>query len=217
MPTIESGLYLGGYVTTAQVDGQPLEVTVHFARVRGGVACVGLDVRSFTAAATVGPPEPMSTVLPVGVNLTKITSSVIRGVQTAQVIDAAAAGLRAGILDAVEGRMEDRAQTDATAGVPADDVRPRVEKFLDQPVRRRGPDRQLSDTVLRDVVARAYLDAARKPAQAVRDALKASELTRHIFKGRVSDDQARKAVGAARRRGFIPPATLPRQHREEEA
>ncbi len=54
-------------------------------------------------------------------------------------------------------------------------------------------------------------------AQAVREALKTSDLTRHIFKGHVTNDQARKAVAAARRRGFIEPVMQPRQHLKEQA
>lgn len=216
MPKIDSGLYLGGYLTTTQVDGQPLEVTVHFARVRGRMTCVGLDVRSFTFAAGAEPPAVMSTILPVGMNLTKITSSVLRGVKTAEVVDAAAAKLSSGILDAIDARTEELLQAGAPVAV-AEEVRPRVDAILERPVRRRGPIPQLNDTVLRDVVAQTYLNAARTPAQAVREALKTSDLTKDIFKGHVSDDQARKAVAAARRRHFIPPATQPRQHREEQA
>ncbi len=201
MPVIESGRYIGGHSQTVEVNGQPLEVTAHFAHVRGHVRCVGLDIRGFSSVFGFEAPEDRGQVLPVQGRWTEITSLLVRGVHAAAVIEKASAGMRSGILAAI-----------------AEEVRPQIDAFLDRPApRRRGPKAQLDDVALRDVVAPAYRAGGRKPVQAVRNALATSEQTRPIFRGVVSKDQASKAVVAARRRGFLPPADRSRRHMKEQA
>lgn len=216
MPVMDFGLYIGGYPTTIEANGQPLDVTVHFARVGGRMTCVGLDIRSFRSFGS-NPPEGMSRLLPVRMNLTEITSPLLRAVPTATVIEKASADFRSGILGALDRQVGDLNGM-GVLGALAGAGRPQVNAILDGPsARRRGPKPQLDDTALRDVVARAYLDAPSKRVQAVQEALRTSELTKGIFMGHESREQASKAVVAARCRHFIPPAKRGGKQGEEQS
>jgi hypothetical protein len=209
---MDRGNYLGGWPTTVEVNGRQLEVTAHFAIVGGRMTCVGLDVRSFWSPIGFRPPEDKEQIFPVGLEWTEITSPLLRGVRTAEVIESAyetsGSAIRS-VLDSVVGSLKE-------AGVPdgvADQMGPQLDALItkDIPGRRRGRKPLLDDDVLRDVVAKTYQEAPRKPVQAVREALAAAV---PAYKGAVSPDVARKAVATARARGFIPPANSGRQRQE---
>src|SRR4051794_20146623 len=127
--------------TTIEANGQPLDVTVHFARVGGRMTCVGLDIRSFRSFGS-NPPEGMSRLLPVGMNLTEITSPLLRAVPTATVIEKASADFRSGILGALDRQVGDLNGM-GVLGALAGAGRPQVNAILDGPsARRRGPKPQ---------------------------------------------------------------------------
>lgn len=176
------------------------------------MTCVGLDVRSFWSPAGFDPPADRTLVRPVGEDWIEITSPLLRSVRTAEVIAAAFDASRAAIDGALGHVIEDLKALGVSDAV-ADELGPQLEHLLTpEAPKRRGPKPQLDETALRDVVAQAYLTAARKPVQAVRQALEDSGLLRPP----VTPDQARKAVVNARARGFIPPATRARTRAEEQ-
>lgn len=194
--------YLGGPGMAVDVDvevnGHQLKATVHFALVEARLTCVGFDVRSFTRG-------PEGVIGPVGGAWTEITSPLLRGIRSAAVIAEAAVSERGRIHELYEQLQREYPDLLAPEFV-REGIEPVIYGEDEKP--RRGPKPLLDDAALRDVVAPAYLMAARKPVQAVREALAAAI---PAYKGEVSSDIGRKAVSAARARGFIPPAKRSQQ------
>jgi hypothetical protein len=214
--------YFGALPTTVEINGQEFWVNVHLAEVDGRFVCVGIDLRSFWEAdpeqlAKTGQPsaptgnvmidtairglqtppearEPKRVVLPMNDQFVEITSPVVRGLRTSEVIEAAQAPLR----DVLGRLAEGLASRPDFEAMPAHVGR----LFGPPPAARRGPRPQLDDATLRDVVAGTYHLTAKRPVQAVRAALEESGALRPP----VTIDQARKAVATARARGFIAPA-----------
>lgn len=191
-----SDFYVGPVQVRTQAGGQPLSVDVHLAQVRGRMVCVGLDVRSFEAG------EEGSTGQPLDGDWRPITSPVMRALPTATVIEQALGQVR-DEFGFVFGHLDRDKYPELLA---------QVEGYFTPPARRRGPKPVIDDELLRDVVAPAYRMGGRRPVQAVKTALEAAG----VHKGRVSIDQARKAVVAARSRGFIPPYDRGKQGNAEE-
>lgn len=217
MPVVTRGRYLGRFPTTVEVNGRKLEVTAHFAAVGGRMTCVGLDVRSFWAPVGFEPPDDKESILPVGEEWVEITSPLVRGVKTAEVIDTAfkqGVAATAVALDRIADSLDEAGASSTASPEELERVRTQVERLLSKEApRRRGPKPLLGDDVLRDVVAKTYMGAPRKPVQAVREALAAAV---PAYKGEVSPDVARKAVATARARGFIPPASSGSRRQKEQ-
>lgn len=186
--------YQGAFPLDVWLDDDLLRVTVHFALVEGQLTCVGLDIHAFTSPDGFRPPKNAERkVVPIGGDYVKITSPLIRKLRVAEMVEAAMEQAR-GVMTRI---LEDWGPELGSVG---DSNWQRM--FGEQP-RKRGPKPVLDDAALRDVVAVAYRSAASKPVQAVRRAM-AEQVP--FYKGTVTPDQARKAVVAARARGFIPPA-----------
>lgn len=227
MTASQQDRYIAPVPTRVEIDGQLFSVHVHLAVLRGRIACVGIDLHSFfefdpelhdkvakledptgdpavdaalTAVAgwdTPSTAKAETVMLPTNETFVEITSPIVRSLRTSEVIESAVAPMR----DLLRKIADDLARLD-----------PRVEPIVNvveeqwgegsPPGKRRGPRPQLDDTVLREVVAATYRVAGKRPVQAVRKALEESGALRPP----VTIDQARKAVAAARARGFIPPA-----------
>lgn len=186
--------YVGRFPLEVEVAGRQVQVSAHLAMVRGRMTCVGIDVRSFEAPPAIE--DNRDDFRPLGDEWVEINSPVVRAVRVAEVIEQAFDRSRGLFRQALDGLTI------------ADDVITDV--FEPTPSKRRGPKPALSDDVLRTVVAPAYLMAVKKPVVAVRAALDRSGLLPGAGPdGRVTPDQARKAVVTARARGFIPPAKRP--------
>jgi hypothetical protein len=220
--------YFGQVPTEVEIDGKVFWVNVHLAEVDGRFICVGLDLRSFyeqdlstlgrasqpsetgdrlidaTIRALEAPPtpdKPKPVMVPTNDRFVEVTSPIVRGLRTSEVIEAAQAPIR-DLLLRVTRRMATAPEL-ALSPEQADKTREVTEQFWAAPERpRRGPRPQLDDAVLQDVVAATYRVTAKRPVQAVRVALEESRALRPP----VTIDQARKAVAAARARGFLPPA-----------
>lgn len=177
--------YNGPVRVSTDVGGEPLVVDVHLATVNGRVVCVGLDVRTFELD------EASERAMPLGGAWRPVTSPLMRGLPTATVIESALSQVR-GDFDFVLGHLDKAKYPDLVS---------QVEGWFVSGQKRRGPRPAITDEVLRDVVAPTYRVGGRRPVQAVKEALEAAG----VHKGRVSIDQARKAVAAARTKGFIPP------------
>lgn len=190
------------FPTTVEIGGSKFWVGVHMAHIQGRFCCVGLDVRSFREERQAGEQTDGGGQSPRQVLMNddwaEITSPVMRALRTSEVIEAAQEPLRQAVLKISESFV--RKWGPSPSGRTPEEVA--SGRYDPQPVRRRGPRPLLSDQVLREVVAPTYLLSAHKPVQAVRVALEESE----VLGSRVTIDQARKAVAAARARGFIPPA-----------
>jgi len=192
-----SAQYLMAVPTQVSIGGHDFAVEVHFAFVRGRLACVGIDLRSFFIEEGSEEAQRKPQMLLMNEDWVEITSPVVRGLQTSAVIQKALrewedeANLK---LETAEGPMP-----------PLEWVKYTVigSGALDRPEnpQRRGPHPQLDDKVLASVVAPAYGIGGHAPTQAVRKALQTSG----VLKPPVTIDQARKAVAAARKKGFIPP------------
>jgi len=200
--------YLMAVPTKVSIGGHDFAVEVHFAFVRRRFACVGLDLRSFFIAKGSEQPQRKPQMRLTNEDWVEITSPVVRGLQTSAVIQKALrkweneANLK---LETAEGPMP-----------PLEWVKYTVigSGALDRPEKpqRRGPHPQLDDDVLASVVAPAYGIGGHAPTQAVREALQTSG----VLKPPVTIDQARKAVAAARKKGFIPPYAHGGKRREAE-
>jgi len=174
--------YRGRLGTTAESHGKTFYVTVHWGTVEGQVVCVGLDLRSFRSKNSEA--CDLFDAKPITGGWTEITSPVVRGFRTAEIIEFARVATR-----------------DLAAWAAPD--RPEIARSYAAEARnRRGPTPQLDDDAIERIVAPAYRGGGRKPVQAVRQALEASGLLRSP----VTIDQARKAVMRARKQGALPPA-----------
>lgn len=180
-----SDFYVGPVQVRTEAAGQPLVVDVHLAQARGRIVCVGLDVRAFTSGD--GP----NGTRPLGDEWRPITSPVMRALPTATVIEQALSQVR-DEFGFVFGHLDRDKYPELFS---------QVDGYFTPPAGRRGPKPAINDETLHDVVAPAYRMGGRRPVQAVKEALEAAG----VHKGRVSIDQARKAVAAARAKGFIPP------------
>lgn len=198
--------YIGSWPVQAEILGTHLWIHVHLARVRHRFVCVGLDVRTFyddnnrpfyddahPRQDRRREPRPPENMTPIDGKWVEVSSGLIRALRTSEVIgsvqDLQRMLLRQMLADAVEaGHVDPGAVTE--------------EEFVPEASNRRGRKRVLSDETLREVVAPAYLTGGRKPVVAVQEALVGAG----EYGGIVTIDHARKAVSAARRRGFIPPA-----------
>lgn len=173
--------------TTAPVEigDEMFNVRVHWARVGGQLQVVGLDLRTFWSDAE---QEATRRALAKGVDfpqpLPRLTTSVLRGLRFAEVVEQSLATAQAELPYAPE--------EDAKA------VRDAARPDPDQP--RRGPAPMLTTEDLKNVVAPAYMNGGTRPVVAVQEALKAvPAMGQHVTK-----EQARKAVVKAREHGFIP-------------
>src|SRR4051794_29267587 len=194
MPDVDgvdpSAQYLMAVPTQVSIGGHDFAVEVHFAFVRGRLACVGIDLRSFFSKESPEQAKRKPQMLLMNEDWVEITSPVVRGLQTSAVIQKAlrkwqdAANLK---LETAEGPMSPKEWVKYTVIGSGALNRP-------ENPRRRGPHPQLDDDVLEKVVAVAYGAADHAPTQAVREALETSGL----LKPPVTIDQARKAVAAAR-------------------
>ncbi|WP_147251479.1 hypothetical protein [Blastococcus sp. TBT05-19] len=193
----------------AEVGDHVLLVWVHLALVNERVTCVGFDVRSFipkvyeAGSAVAGWAHEM---YPTNDNYVEITSPLIRGLKVAQIIERALTMMKS--KDAWDERFL-VAKAPTTVDLSSFDLQSVVDGFFTPADAgpRRGPKPQLDDEALRTVVAAAYRTGGRRPVQAVQAALEESG----VLRPPVTIDQARKAVAAARARGFIPPAKRGRQ------
>ena len=229
------GRYLGPAATEVEIDGKVFWVHVHLADVDGRLVCVGIDLRSFyevdpelsarvdalhnptgdrftdslitqlESSPETRPAKPL--VRPTNDTFVEITSPIVRGLRTSEVIETAVAPMR-DLLRRLAKSLQSEPGFEAVGSI--------VESRLEDgppPGKRRGPQPLLDDAALRDVVAAAYRVATKRPVQAVRQALEESNALRPP----VTIDQARKAVAAARARGFIPPAKRPQAHKGDQA
>lgn len=219
--------YYGAVPTEVVIDGEVFWVNVHLAQVDGRYVCVGLDLRSFYeqtpgASELIGRPldeqraeavirnlkaqrsggEAKAVMVPTNETFVEITSPIVRALRTSEVIETAQAPIRDLLRRVAEGFAQDPSLR------PAADI---IMRPWQQEPPKRGPRPLLDDQALRHVVAATYRVTPKRPVQAVRQALEASGLLGQ----RVTIDQARKAVAAARARGFIPPAKTGRQRQEE--
>jgi hypothetical protein len=191
--------------TSTVIGGMTYWVNVHVALVpdEGRFVCVGLDVRSYWKRDQGAESVPFSEVETTNEGWAEITSPVMRGLQTAAVVDRAL------------GQVRELASWIRETGTHLPEQKAALDALLDGGLveaepRRRGPKPLLDDAALRAVVVPAYRTGGRRPVQAVRAAL----LESGLLGGHVSIDQARKAVAAARARGFIPPAKKSDRHEE---
>lgn len=178
--------YLGVVPNRVEIHGDQWHVGVHLAEVRGQLTCVGLDLRAVNVAdLTAGPPATDET----GAWL-PVTTAMLRAVPLTKLIDQAADVYRA-----------------ASPGQPADSA----DRPVPAPLRpRRGPRPALTDEQLERVVAPAYRLSARRPVQAVHQALRDSGLLPDV-----TLDQTRRIVQRARALGFIPPVNRAGTNPEE--
>jgi hypothetical protein len=184
--------------TQVSIGGHDFAVNVHLALVRGRLACVGIDLRSFLedADASEGQAQQARLIL-MNEDWVEITSPVVRGLKTSAVVEKALRQLQdtANVQKAIAGASMSPLEQLKYAVIGSGAlVRP------DAP-RRRGPRPQLDDEVLARVVVPAYRLGGHAPTRAAREALEASG----VLKPPVTIDQARKAVAAARKKGLIPP------------
>lgn len=177
-----------------------IELHLHVGMVEGSLACIGVDVRSFTELEGEFGVKPLSgrgafsairspawRSLPIG----GLAERAIEQVQEAYA--RMARETRAGMYDRFGyNRAELAARHDQIAGSSS-------------PSKRRGPKPSLSEETLRTVVALAYGSGGRKPVVAVQRALQEIGHLGPWDRGTVTIDQARKAVQAARKIGAIPP------------
>lgn len=206
------GRYIGSCPAEIEILGSRFFVDVHFARVGDRFLCVGLDVRSFYDANNhpldddkyhpfrdrVRSTGSSLDIRPINEDWVEVTSPVIRGLRPGEIIEAVQAAMRDLLREMLIKRDLD---PDEVVG----------EALPSKSPAQRGRRRVLSDVTLRDVVAPAYLTGGRKPVLAVRQALAdAGE-----YGGLVTIDNARKAVSAARRFGYIPPAAQGRRDQED--
>src|SRR3954451_22114387 len=96
--------YLGRTWRTIQASDRRLLAGVHLALVRGRVICVGLDLRSFEE-------DHEGALKPMNAEWIEITSPLVRGVKTAQLIEEVLAEKRAALAMLLEG-MQDVGQVD---------------------------------------------------------------------------------------------------------
>jgi len=197
--------YLGSFPTMTEINGSQFVVQVHMAMSNGRMMCVGIDVRAFAEDRST-PRRSIQSELPNG-EWVSIGSPVLRGLRVAEAITAAQEPLRQTFREVID--LLSEVHGPPKTGTPEEVL----ERFLGHEPSRRGPKPQLSDEVLREVVAATYQMAVARPVQAVRAALEQSGSLR----APVTIDQARKAVAAARSRGFIPPVTRGRQQQEEQS
>jgi hypothetical protein len=200
--------YLMAVPTQVSIGGHDFAVEVHIAFVRGRFACVGIDLRSFSIEEGSEEAQKKSQILLVNEDWVEITSPVIRGLQTSAVIQKA--------LREWQDTANLKLETAGRSMPPLEWVKYTVigSGALNRPEnpQRRGPHPQLDDDVLASVVAPAYGVGGHAPTQAVREALQTSG----VLKPPVTIDQARKAVAAARKKGFIPPYAHGGKRREAE-
>lgn len=213
--------YYGAVPTEVVIEGKVFWVNVHLAQVDGRFVCVGLDLRSFyeptPGVAEIAGEAPSAqrtqavirhlraqrsdgeaptVVVPTNDTFVEITSPIVRALRTSEVIETAQAPIREllrQVADTFVREMGLQGAADVILGP------------WQREVPKRGPRPLLDEQALRDVVAATYRVSPKRPVQAVREALESSGL----LGSRVTIDQARKAVMAARARGFIPPAKRP--------
>src|SRR5947199_9858353 len=92
MPDVDgvdpSAQYLMAVPTQVSIGGHDFTVEVHFAFVRGRLACVGIDLRSFFIEGS-EQVQRKPQVLLMNEDWVEITSPVVRGLQTSAVIQKA--------------------------------------------------------------------------------------------------------------------------------
>ena len=179
-------VYRGVVPVIQEIGDSRFYVGVHLALVRDRLVCVGLDLRALNLGDSL-----LTAPMDLGNgDWLEITSPVLRGLSLSETIDQALATYRGmlGELHASTGNAgTTRGEEPGTATTEP---------------KRRGPRPQLDDETLRRIVAAAYRVGGRRPVQAVKEALEATD----TLPGPVTIDQARRAVVRARARGFIPPA-----------
>jgi hypothetical protein len=185
------GRYLGRSAESVDLDGATFHVRVHWAEVDGRAVPVGLDVRSFTSKREQRLWDELSTedgsdVRPVTQGWAAISSTVMRSLPTATVVDES----RDHLLALLHAAVKQQPQL----------ARPR--KALRQKPQQAKPGRKpvLSDDDLRDVVAVAYKAGGSRGRQAVLKALEG-------LLGASHEGQAVNAIRRARKAGYLPPAT----------
>lgn len=163
------------------IEGREFTVAIHWATVGGRLTPVGVDLRSFTSKTD--NEADLSDARPTG-GWSEITSPVVRGLRTAEVIEQQRQNVR--LLSEMLAAMS-RAQR----------------KALGQPVGKHrkapGPPTRYTDELLRTVVVPTYQMGGRKPSMAVLEALR-----RHFDDQQLSPDVARHVVQKARRAGLLP-------------
>jgi hypothetical protein len=197
--------YFACLPTTVEIGGAKFRVGVHLAMVRERLTCVGLDVRSFEELPST---SGARTRRPLNPEWVEVTSPVMRALRTSEVIEAAKVPLRGHIDRTLDGISK------LSGPFPKMTATQLIRGALEgpEPKRKRGPRPLLSDGTLREVVAATYRIGGRRPVVAVREALETSG----ALKPPVTIDQARKAVAAARAKGFIPPADRGRPRQEDQ-
>lgn len=180
--------------TTAPVEigDEMFSVRVHWARVGGQLQVVGLDLRTFWSDAE---QEATRKALAKGVDflqpLPRLTTSVLRGLRFAEVVEQS---LAKAVEDLPYAPEED-----------AKVVRTAARTDPDRP--RRGPSPGMTTEYLRTVVAPAYMDGGTKPVEQVLEAMERQPPPPPSrMKSPFTKEQARKAVVKARALGFIPPS-----------
>jgi hypothetical protein len=172
--------------------GAPYRVQVHFGLVRGRLACVGLDIRSFTSDDTTRNIKPLE-------GWDELNSPRLRALPIATFVEETRK-LYLDMSQAIQDRpdlwgLEDKSSQTAFR---------RASKALKAgPPPRSGRPPILTDEQLREVVAPAYLFGGRKPVQAVQEALERHGMPGAGPRGEVTIDQARKNVQRARQIGLI--------------
>lgn len=186
-----------GYVAragkTVNIGGEDFYVRVHWGVVNGRAAVIGVDLRSFFSRQEARALEGITDARPVGGQWREVGTPAVRGLRLAEVAEATRSFL-----------MHDPSWLEAFAPpTPSqrDVLRGAQVALADKPQPRRGPPALLSDEELEQVVAVAYRQGGRRPVEAVREAL--TRLPQ--FKGRVTREQAKKAVQRARDKAFLPP------------
>jgi hypothetical protein len=175
--------------------GAPYRVQVHFGKVRGRLACVGLDIRGFTSDDTTRNIRPLD-------GWDELNSPRLRALAIATFVEET----RMLFLDQSQA-IQDQPDLWGLKDKSSQAAFKRASKALkaSAPVRSGRPP-MLTNEELRDLVAPAYLEGGRKPVQAVREALEHHGMPGAGHQGEVTIDQARKNVQRARQLGFIPKA-----------
>lgn len=180
--------YIARMGETVVIRGRPFRVTVHWARVGGRAVCVGLDLRGFDSKAE--RKRNITDAEPVDGTWGEITSPVVRGFKVAETVEMSRQN--ALLLGQWLAAFDDATPAQRVAGRRA------ARAMESKPERAKpGPRPLLDQAALAAVVVPAYQTGGRKPVEAVRQALE-----RHRGE-RVTTEQARKAVGRARRQGLL--------------
>lgn len=162
-----------------EIAGETFKVRVHWARRDGRMVVVGLDLRAFHSDAEA---PAVQAILQGDQNVwftgSEVSVRALRALKFSEALDQS----RTTLLDHLD-----------RAPAPEDvAVRAATREAVEGARKRPGPKPHVSDEMLAQVVAPAYLSGGRKPVEAVREALVVA------LGERVSREQASKAVQRAR-------------------